>query len=218
MDGPDHTPRGPRGRRGVTKRGPRGTAVAQGSSAAVSALARSRDDPTAFDAFYTQHARQMLAFFTRRVLDPETALDLTAETFAQAYAGRHGFRGGSEDDARAWLYTIGHRRLARFLRTGYAEREAREKLGIEVQVAQEAELDHVERLVAVDALRQRVAGALDTLPADQREALRLRVVEDLAYPDVAAGLGVSEQAARARVSRGLRALKALLEPSAEEDA
>jgi RNA polymerase sigma-70 factor (ECF subfamily) len=38
-------------------------------------------------------------------------------------------------------------------------------------------------------------------------AIELRIVRELPYPEVAAELGVSEQTARARVSRGLRALR-----------
>ncbi|HEY3774967.1 MAG TPA: sigma factor-like helix-turn-helix DNA-binding protein [Solirubrobacteraceae bacterium] len=51
-----------------------------------------------------------------------------------------------------------------------------------------------------------------------RDALRLRVVEERPYPEVARVLGISEQAARARVSRGLRSLRSVLEaaPSREE--
>ena len=53
-------------------------------------------------------------------------------------------------------------------------------------------------------LRSAVQGALAELGPEQREAVRLRVVDELGYPAVAARLGVSEQTARARVSRGLR--------------
>jgi len=49
------------------------------------------------------------------------------------------------------------------------------------------------------------------LPAEQREALQLRVVDELDYPTVADRLGVSEVAARARVSRALRALAGALD-------
>ena len=54
-------------------------------------------------------------------------------------------------------------------------------------------------------------GALAELGPEQREAVRLRVVDELGYPAVAARLGVSEQTARARVSRGLRALAAAVD-------
>ena len=54
-----------------------------------------------------------------------------------------------------------------------------------------------------------------TLPADQRRAVELRIVDEHGYDEVAAILGVSEQVVRARVSRGLRALSHLLgEPDA----
>jgi RNA polymerase sigma-70 factor (ECF subfamily) len=49
---------------------------------------------------------------------------------------------------------------------------------------------------------------LDALPQDQREAVRLRVLDERTYAEISQRLGVSEQTARARVSRGLRALRA----------
>ena len=69
-------------------------------------------------------------------------------------------------------------------------------------------------------LRSAVQGALAELGPQQREAVRLRVVDELGYPAVAARLGVSEQTARARVSRGLRALAQRLpkSPAMMEDA
>jgi RNA polymerase sigma factor (sigma-70 family) len=60
-----------------------------------------------------------------------------------------------------------------------------------------------------------VLAALETLAPEQREALRLRVVMELGYPAVAARLGISQQAARARVSRGLRALALSLDAVGE---
>ena len=56
-----------------------------------------------------------------------------------------------------------------------------------------------------------MAEAIASLPAKQRLALQLRVVEERGYDEVAAALGVDEQAARARVSRALRGLARDLE-------
>jgi hypothetical protein len=44
-------------------------------------------DPKGFVPFYQQEAEAVLFFLTRRTLDAEVALDLTAETFAQAWRG-----------------------------------------------------------------------------------------------------------------------------------
>jgi RNA polymerase sigma-70 factor (ECF subfamily) len=41
--------------------------------------------------------------------------------------------------------------------------------------------------------------------------VRLRVVDELGYAAIASRLGISEQTARARVSRGLRALAAAVD-------
>lgn len=45
---------------------------------------------------YEAHAGDLLRFFARRTLQPEVAVDLMAETFAQAFIDRARFR-GSED-------------------------------------------------------------------------------------------------------------------------
>ena len=57
---------------------------------------------------------------------------------------------------------------------------------------------------------------LDSLPPQQREAVRLRVLEDLEYSDIARELGTTPGAARVRVHRGLKALKDHLTPSQED--
>ena len=56
---------------------------------------------------------------------------------------------------------------------------------------------------------------LETLPAHQREAVRLRVLEDMEYLDVARALGTTPAAARVRVHRGLKALKRHFTPFKE---
>jgi RNA polymerase sigma-70 factor (ECF subfamily) len=82
---------------------------------------------------------------------------------------------------------------------------------VEPPVLSDAEQARVEDLAELGTLRAAVAAALDDLSPDQREAVRLRVVAELDYPVIAGRLGISEQAARARVSRGLRALGAALD-------
>jgi len=68
----------------------------------------------------------------------------------------------------------------------------------------------------VASFSERVEAALGDLSEVQREALHLYVVDEQPYLHVAARLGVSEPAARARVSRGLRALRRFIAPRGEE--
>ena len=48
------------------------------------------------------------------------------------------------------------------------------------------------------------------LPPDQREAIRLRVEEDLSYDDAARRVDATPQVVRARVSRGLKTMQRFL--------
>jgi RNA polymerase sigma factor (sigma-70 family) len=168
-------------------------------------------DDAGFSGLYRTAAQDVVVFFARRTYDPETAADLMAETFARAYLGRRRFRGSTEEEARAWLFGIARRRFAMYVRRGKAERRAVRRLGLERPQLVEGEYARIEELAGLDAMRGTLAKHLSRLAPTQRRALELRVVRELPYPDVADRLGISEQAARARVSRALRALGSALD-------
>jgi RNA polymerase sigma-70 factor (ECF subfamily) len=164
-----------------------------------------------FDSLYDACSERLLVYFTRRTLDPETALDLWAETLAQAYAGWPRFRGSTTEEATAWLYAIAMRQWAGYLRRGYAERRALKRLGVQRPVLAPDDVERLDELAGLAELRTQIGDALAGLPREQQEALRLRVVEELPYAEVAERLNVTEPTARARVSRGLRRLSLTLE-------
>ena len=165
-------------------------------------------------SLYERLSRRLLVYFTRRTCDAELALDLVAETFAQALQG--GYRGTSDAEAVAWIWGIARNLLAAYFKRGQIERRALRRLGIERPALTDAEAARIEELAGLGELREAVAEALAALGADQREALRLRVVEELEYPVVASRLGITEPTARARVSRGLRKLAQALEGAEPE--
>src|SRR5919197_2947479 len=169
-------------------------------------------------ALYEQHRRELLLFFARRTADAEMALDLWAETFAQALSSRRSFRGRTDEEAAGWLYSIARRQLAQFYRRGYAEQRALDRLGVERPPADELVEAEIVRSAGLTELRRELAGALEMLSDDTRRALELRVVEELPYADVARRLAVTEPTARARVSRGLRALGHILDTDAVTEA
>ena len=166
-----------------------------------------------FAEAYDRHARSILVFLVRRMCDPDTAMDLTAETFAQAFTSRRRFRGTTDEDAAAWLFAIARNVLSRYVRRGSAERRALRRLGVEVPPLEPEDLARVVELAGLDDLRGAVAREMGALPEAHREALQLRVVEQLPYDDIARRLAISEPAARARVSRGLRAIGRALDPN-----
>jgi RNA polymerase sigma-70 factor (ECF subfamily) len=164
-------------------------------------------DPETFVPFYREEAEAVLLFLARRTLDGEVALDLTAETFAQAWRGWARVRVEHREEMQAWLFTIARRQLGHYLRRGRAQRTAVRRLGIRVPGVHEDDLAAIEDAAGLDDLRLGLAVEFKRLSHEQRDALQLRVVEEMPYAEVARRLGVSEPAARARVSRGLKALQ-----------
>jgi RNA polymerase sigma-70 factor (ECF subfamily) len=173
-------------------------------------LLASRDEPGAFVELYRRHAEDVLRYFARRTLDPEAAAELTAETFAEAFASRASYRDVGVNGV-AWIYGIARHQLGRFFRAGRVDAEARKKVGIPVRALASEDYERIEDLVDFEPIRQALREALDTLEADQREALRLRVIDSLPYAEVARRLGCGDAAARQRVSRGLRKLGLVLQ-------
>jgi len=165
-------------------------------------LAACAADPDAFAVFYRRHARPLAAFFVRRTADPELAADLTAEAFAAALDGL-----GRFDPARgpavAWLYGIARHLLSAAQRRGRVEDRARRRLGMEPVVLDDAALAQVEA-----AGRGDVAAVLADLPAEQRDAVRARVLDERTYAEIAVAAETSESVIRKRVSRGLARLRA----------
>ena len=183
-------------------------------------MARQRLDADNLAAAYERDGRRLLVFFTRRTYDAQVAVDLVAETYARAFEQRRRFAGDPSDrDAlAAWVFGIGRNVLHEALRRGRAERRALRRVGVDPPVLAADEQARIEELAELGELRTAVVAALAELGSEQREAGRLRVVDELGYPAIAGRLGISEQAARARVSRGLRALAVALdrrEPGAE---
>jgi RNA polymerase sigma factor (sigma-70 family) len=154
-----------------------------------------------FALFYRRYARDVLAYFARRVRDAEAAADLTAETFAAAVLARERFR-PDRGSAAAWLYGIASHKLADYERHRRLEDRARRQLGMG-RLAVTAE-----DVVEIEALgRDAVVELLSVLPVDQREAVAAHVIDDATYEDLARRAVVTPSAMRHRVSRGLRALR-----------
>jgi RNA polymerase sigma factor (sigma-70 family) len=162
-------------------------------------------DPEDFGRFYDRYVHAVLGYFARRTHDPESAADLTAETFAAALVARRRFR-RTGAPAAAWLFGIAQHKLADHRRRGFAEDRMRRRLGMERVAlgAHDAEL--------IGMLGDEVAAELvGRLPADQRAAVTAYVLEDRPYDEIAAAAHTSEAVVRKRVSRGLRSLRERIE-------
>jgi RNA polymerase sigma-70 factor (ECF subfamily) len=164
-------------------------------------LAASHSDPDAFAVFYRRYERLVAGWLVRQCRRPDLAAELAAEVFAAAYLAAPRFRGGPEP-AGAWLLGIARNKLLRSLRRDRTESSARRRLGMERVAVSDESLEALQRLAGEPALE-----LLAALPADQRDAVQARVIEELDYDELASRAHVTETVARKRVSRGLAALR-----------
>src|SRR5262245_50514196 len=162
-------------------------------------LSRSRRSAEPFRELYDRHAAPVHAFLARRVGDRSVALELTAETFAEAWRCRGRFEDRAGGSAAPWLFGIARNVLAVSVRRGRLERTARERLGVRLEPAA---VDVEPAEAWLDGVDADLEAALAALGEAERRAVELRVLDDLGYDDVARELGVSPGAARVRVSRG----------------
>jgi RNA polymerase sigma-70 factor, ECF subfamily len=170
-----------------------------------------RTSEAAFRQLYDRYAERVHRYHLRRTGHEDAALDLTAETFAQAWISRARFRDEADGSAAPWLFAIARHVLLASVRRRRLEQSACERLGL---------LEALDRPSApaepseswLDGLDE----ALAELPEGQRRAIRLRVIDDLSYEEVADELGTSPLGARVRVSRGLSTLRTRMTSALEE--
>jgi RNA polymerase sigma-70 factor, ECF subfamily len=162
--------------------------------------------PDDFTSLYRRNAQSLLLYFQRRVHNSELAADLLAETFELAIRNGPRFRGASDAELSGWLWSIARNRLSEQDRHLRSERRRALRLGRAPLELSDREIERIEELADLAELGDAIAGQLDRLPSEQRNAVRLRVLEEAPYTEIARRMNTSTDTARARVSRGLRAL------------
>jgi RNA polymerase sigma factor (sigma-70 family) len=105
-----------------------------------------------------------------------------------------------------WLFGIARNLLRQYHKHNRIESAARERLGMPTAWAECEDFEAVDERMFATSLAPMLRHAVRALPREQQRALELRVVQQLDYEEVAGALGCSQNAARLRVSRGLRAL------------
>ncbi len=168
-------------------------------------------DPEGFGVFYRRHERLVLAFFVRATGRGDLAIDLTAETFARALESHQGFD-PARGEARGWLLGIARHVLAGGLARGRVEASARSRRGMAALTLDTRLVASVEETASLLADAQ-VDRWLSALTAEQRVAVRGRVIDERSYRELASELECSEAVVRQRVHRGLALIRKGLEGS-----
>ena len=160
----------------------------------------------AFDELVREH-RMSLHNHARRKLNCDAgAEDAVQETFVRAYRALPNFNG--QYRLGPWL----HRIMSNVCidEANRRNRDGDKTNRLASQPATRTNSPGIEEQLGLQLDDTRLRSALEDLPASHREALVLRFVDDLDYGQVAEASGVSEQNARARVSRARSAMRAAM--------
>jgi RNA polymerase sigma-70 factor (ECF subfamily) len=136
--------------------------------------------------------------------DDHDADDVVQEACLRAFRFYASFHGGN---ARAWLLAIVRNTYYTWLdknrvQTSNVEFTDDTVAAVDYDLATTA--DSVERLLQEDDTRQLVRRALERIPAEFREVIVLRELEDLSYREIAQIAGIPLGTVMSRLSRGRR--------------
>jgi RNA polymerase sigma factor (sigma-70 family) len=171
-------------------------------------------DPPLFEVFYREHVEDLQRFVARRVGDRERAADLTAEIFLAAIDSAHGYRPRS-GTPKAWLYGIARTLVANDRRRRGRER-AREERFRGSALLDEEDAARMDARIDAAAQSRRLYAAMDRLSEGERAVMELVAIDELTVAEAAAAVGVRPVAARVRLHRARRKLRAELEAASTE--
>ena len=169
-------------------------------------------DRQAFDELVTATYADAFTLATRLMGNEEDASDVVQDAYLRAFRAVGRFRG----DARftTWLYRIVANCAATAL--GRRSRHRHDELDEGIVVIDEHADRDPERKASDAYDRMRVQAALTALPEKLRVVVVLRDVYDLPHEAIAAELGITETAAKVRLHRARKKLRARLFPIRDE--
>jgi RNA polymerase sigma factor (sigma-70 family) len=152
-------------------------------------------DLEAFESLFRQYQGEVYRWIMRIVRNSANAEDLTVETFWRMYRARAQFD-LSKGTCGPWL-----RRIATNAALDHLRRSRHEvPLPDDLPATAKQPPEQLE-------LRREILGAVDKLSPPLRAVILLALVEEEPYADIAQALGISENAVRVRLFRGVRVLR-----------
>ena len=163
-------------------------------------LAAQRGDEEAFARIWREFQPGLLRYLGIKA--SPVAEDLAADIWLRALRALPTFE-GDEQGFRGWLYTMARNRVTDWYRGGDRRPEVIEHSSLVVLPA----LNNVEEEAAEHTATDQAIALIGQLPADQAEAVLLRIVAGMDVARVASIMGRSPGSVRVLCHRGLRRLE-----------
>ncbi|MDR7136235.1 RNA polymerase sigma-70 factor (ECF subfamily) [Lysobacter niastensis] len=169
-------------------------------------LAWTAGDTSAFEMLYARHRGPLYRFLLRQLRDNALADEFFQDVWQRVIAARHGWK--PEAAFSTWLYRIAHNRLNDHWR-GLKHRPPAPEDGDE-RAARVPDPTTPERELSEFEQRRRLQRAIEELPEDQREAVLLRLEQELSLDEIGAITGVGRETVKSRLRYALDKLRARL--------
>lgn len=152
-----------------------------------------------FTQYYEQHKTAIFNYILYRVsFNRETAEDLTSDIFLKAFEAFD--RYDRNRSFKTWIFTIAHNHLVNY----YSGKKEALPLEEAVEVVKETPIsDNVDHRMTVSKILHLVS----KLPAEKRELIIMRYVNDLSNSEIASITGKEEGAVRTALSRAVATLR-----------
>jgi RNA polymerase sigma-70 factor (ECF subfamily) len=160
---------------------------------------QTRLDSQAFDRIVSDYMRPAIGVARQILSDHALAEDAVQESFLRVIRKRRQYVPGNPFSC--WFYTIVRNACADMLRK--RTRETKRIRGITAGRERDS----------LGGNSPQIPELLNVLARSDRDVLVLRIVHGLGFRDVAAALGISEEAAKKRAQRALRRLRAKIHDS-----
>jgi RNA polymerase sigma-70 factor (ECF subfamily) len=170
-------------------------------------------DEQACTELVEEHQRMVYQLALHLLGDSQEALDLSQDVFLRVFRSLAQFRGQSA--LRTWIYRIVVTQ-ARNRQRWWRRRRVNEQVSLEDHIRSHGEFPTTmvaaapDRVLSQKELAQRLWGAMEGLPFDQRTAIVLREVDGLSYEEIAFSLGVAVGTVRSRLARAREVLRSQL--------
>ena len=171
-------------------------------------LAWAGGDGSAFETLYARHRGPLYRFLLGQLRDRPLAEEVYQDVWQRVIAARQGWK--PDAAFSTWLYRIAHNRLNDHWRAQRHRPAA--PVDADLRVAALADPDDPERVAAREEARQSLQQALDELPDEQREAVLLRLQQELSLEEIGQITGVGRETVKSRLRYALDKLRARLNP------
>lgn len=160
-----------------------------------------RIDPALVAGLYVEHAEELRAFLIGVLRSGDLANEVLQATFARAVESGHT---AQEESLKGWLFRVAYNEAMLVRRRQKLQGESLRKLAWNRPERQEGPDDHVTRWETV----ARVQKALENLPEEQRQVVRMRIYEDKTFATIAEELQAPLGTVLTRMRLALRKLAA----------